>query len=447
MTSNPATFWKTFFGYLPLLKTKNAAAAGAQSVVTKVLITAVNVATSVLTARLLGPEGRGELAIMVLWQFFLAGATSLGLPSALIYNLKRRPEAASQIFAAALLMIFVLGSLAAVAGVFLLPVWLAQHPPEVVRQAQFLLINTPVVAVIFVCRAGLEARGEFAASNKTLLLTPLSTLVGLILLIAVGALTPFKASLMYVFAPLPICVWMIVHVWRKFRPKLTRLKKTAAGLLHYGVRAYGIDLLGIMSMQMDQILVVGLLSARAMGMYVVALNLSRMLLVFQTSAVMVLFPKIAARPVEEVVELTGRAARISMAISFLASIAVLLLGPFMMGLLYGTEFLEAVPALNLLIIETGIGGTMYVSSQGLMALNRPGLVTLLQGCGIALSVPLLLFLIPRYGLIGASLALLCSATIRLVLVQLCYPLLLNTKAPSLLLKRDDIVFLREKLLG
>jgi O-antigen/teichoic acid export membrane protein len=91
-------------------------------------------------------------------------------------------------------------------------------------------------------------------------------------------------------------------------------------LLPYGVRSYGIDLLGALSLQIDQALVVGFLSPAAMGTYVVALSLSRMLQLFQQAVVMVLFPKAAGRPADEVIALTGQAARISTVLTSLAGI-------------------------------------------------------------------------------------------------------------------------------
>ena len=76
-------------------------------------------------------------------------------------------------------------------------------------------------------------------------------------------------------------------------------------LLQYGIRSYGIDLLGTLALQVDQVLVVSLLSADAMGSYVVVLSLSRMLNVFQTSVVMVLFPKAAGHSTDKVLSMTG----------------------------------------------------------------------------------------------------------------------------------------------
>ncbi|HEX9002882.1 MAG TPA: polysaccharide biosynthesis protein, partial [Blastocatellia bacterium] len=63
-----------------------------QSLVVKLLVVAINTATGIITARMLRPDGRGELAAMILWPVFLANALTLGVPSSLVYNLRREPE-------------------------------------------------------------------------------------------------------------------------------------------------------------------------------------------------------------------------------------------------------------------------------------------------------------------------------------------------------------------
>jgi O-antigen/teichoic acid export membrane protein len=92
-------------------------------------------------------------------------------------------------------------------------------------------------------------------------------------------------------------------------------------MMGYGVRSYGIEVLGTLALQVDQVLVISLLSPSAMGSYVVVLSLSRMLNLFQNSVVMVLFPRAAGRSAGEVVALTGSSVRISGLITALSGIS------------------------------------------------------------------------------------------------------------------------------
>jgi O-antigen/teichoic acid export membrane protein len=107
-------------------KDMSAAAAFAQSAATKLLIIGLNAATGIVTARALAPAGRGELSAMILSYSFLACALTLGLPSALTYQLRKRPEQASDLIGAGLVLCVLISAASAAVGFFLLPYWIPQ---------------------------------------------------------------------------------------------------------------------------------------------------------------------------------------------------------------------------------------------------------------------------------------------------------------------------------
>ena len=426
-----------------VLRGRSGTAATLQTILVRLLILAINVATGIITARTLGPQGRGEQAAMILWPQFLAYAMTLGLPSALVYNLKRYSDEKSKLFSAALLLSTALGIVAMLTGVVFIPIWLAQYSAEVIRIAQWFMLTAPLslLSVIFI--AALEAQGDFTTSNQVRYLTPLITLGILSVLALAHALTPFTAGLAYLLAGVPIFFWMLPRLWNRFHPHWLGFDKSYKRLISYGLRSYGIDLINTLAAQVDQVLVVNLLAPASMGVYVVALSLSGMLSLFQNAIVTVLFPKAAARPVEEVIALTGRAARVNMALSFLTAITVMLLSPVLLRLLYGPDYMGAVTVFRILVIKTLFGGTTWVLAQAFMALGRPGTVTIMQGIGLGLSVPFMLVLIPAYGLEGAGIALVCSTTVRLIFVLMSYPLVLKVRPPGLLITREDWHFLQQ----
>ncbi|KAF6593655.1 polysaccharide biosynthesis C-terminal domain-containing protein, partial [Paenibacillus sp. EKM208P] len=80
--------------------------------------------------------------------------------------------------------------------------------------------------------------------------------------------------------------------------------------------------------------------------------------------------------------------------------------PFVFTLLYGQEFKQALTVFRFLVLEVAISGGTMVLAQQFMALGKPKLVTILQGVGLSLVIPLLSILVPRYGLTGAGIAML-----------------------------------------
>jgi enterobacterial common antigen flippase len=120
-----------------VLKGQNGTSATIQTFLSRVLVLVTSVATGVITARFLGSQGRGEQAAITLWPQFLAYTLTLGLPSALIYNLKLYPEAKSKLFSAALFLGAILGVVAMLIGVLFIPYWLSQYSINIIRNAQY----------------------------------------------------------------------------------------------------------------------------------------------------------------------------------------------------------------------------------------------------------------------------------------------------------------------
>ena len=410
-----------------------------------IMIIGVNIATGTINARTLGPTGRGEQAAMIMWPQFLAYIVAVGLPASLIYNIKRHPEQSRQLFSAALWMGLILGSISSAIGVFLLPHWLGKYPAPVVHFAQWTMVLMPIATLTEIAIATYRAREEFSLYNRLRFLPPAMTLVGLITLVVVHKMTPFSAALVTHACCTFTGILLISHLIRVYRPNTSRFVESARRLLRYSLRIFGSDVLIAVSQQLDQVLVVGFLSPNSMGIYVVALSLSRMLNVFQTAAVSVLFPKTAGKPTVEVIAITGRAVRMTMALSIGVGLSLMVLAKPALILVYGAEFASALPVFWILVIEAIISGAISILIQAFMALERPGIVTVFQAAGLGLSLPLMLVLIPRYGVIGAGLALLVSTSCRMVLVLVSFPLFLKTSPPQLVFARGDFALLKTSL--
>ena len=424
-----------------LIQGKGSVAATAQTMITMVGILAINVLTGIITARTLGPEGRGEQAALILWPEFMANVITLGIPSALVYNLRRYPEERSNFFSAAVILCAILGIGSATVGILFLPQWLSQYPTETIRMAQLLMPIVPIFLLAQLFALALDASSQFAISNIGRYMMPLGTLLLLYGLVISHNITPYTAALAYILPGIVVFLFRLAYLRKVFKFQWSGLTKTYRRLMSYGVRSYGVELVKTLSGKLSQVVIVGLLSSSNLGIYVVALNLSRMMNVFQTSFVTVLFPTVAGRPRKEVVALTGRAVRVSLALSCLAGIIVSFLAPVLLNVLYGEKFLAAIAVFRILLVEIIISGTVWVFLQAFMAVGKPGFVTLLQGLGVAISIPLMFLLVPVYGLEGAGMALLCSSFTRLILVYLSYGFILKVQPPSLLLNKQDIDFI------
>src|ERR1039458_3929627 len=106
---------------------------------------ALGVVTGVLSARLLGPAGRGELAAVTIWPLALVFLSSLGINQAIVYYTGKRAYSVSQIHTASLTVGIAQAIAVLAIGSILLPFSLRQYSSSVRMVGFLLLASTPAL--------------------------------------------------------------------------------------------------------------------------------------------------------------------------------------------------------------------------------------------------------------------------------------------------------------
>ncbi|MEM6450986.1 MAG: oligosaccharide flippase family protein [Cyanobacteria bacterium P01_D01_bin.105] len=428
-----------------LVKGEGGIAATLQTVFSRFFILAINLATGIITARVLGPEGRGEQAAIIFWPGLLASTFTLGLPLSIVYNFRRHPEKRSEMFGSALVLCSVLGLLASLTGYCLLPYILNQYSEQTIAFARIMVFVTISILLNLVLYGAYEGIQKFYMSNQALTLIAVMTLALLLLFSVSDNLNSYTSSIAYLVIHIPISVWLLISLWRTLKPKFKGILPSSKSLVSYGVRSYGIDLFNAVSDQINQALVVSALNPLEMGLFAISISFTNMLSIFRLSIVTVLLPKMAARSQKEVVEVTGLAARICAALTLGTGLLAIIVAPQLITFLYGADFIEAVILFRISVLEVLLTGVTLVLAQAFLSLNKPGIVTVLQATGLMAGIPLRLILIPAYGYVGAGVAILLSSIIRFVLIIACFPILLKCRVPNLLITKADIVYLAKNV--
>ncbi|MBC5798671.1 MAG: polysaccharide biosynthesis C-terminal domain-containing protein [Candidatus Eremiobacteraeota bacterium] len=430
-----------------VFEARSAGAAVMHTLAAQFGVLGVNLATGLIIARELAPKGRGEQAAMTLWPAVLASLLSFGLPVALRYYAARDRARSSELLGVALIYAALLGFVATFAGIVFVPHWLSHYNVHVIRFTQWLMLLSPPFLVARILQSFLEARGDFRQSNFILYMPPAGTLVTLLALIGFHRLNPYTSSLAYVIPTVLLTVWRLIALRRFIRFRLPDFAEATRRLFTYGFGAYGINILNTFAAQIDQALVVKFLSPADLGAYTVALTIGRLPSTIAQALVVVLLPRATALEFDAALTLVARAARVNLVGTAVASTVLALVVPTALPFLYGHAFSISVGVAEILLLQVVISSTTSVLAQSFLATGRPVFLTILQALGLGTAVPFLLMLIPRFGLIGAALALLASTLVRLAFMMVSYPLFLKRPPPSLVLRTDDIRFVRESLRG
>lgn len=416
---------------LALLRGGSGLAAVAQTGIATVLVLAANVATGIVSARWLGPAGRGELAALLIAPQLVSFLFALGLPSALIVRVRQHPERAASLVGAAVLLSASMGALGAGLGYFALPLLLGQYGSDTLRFAGWLLLFAIPGVVSTVLTACLQVRDRFLAFNRIRWWQTALVLVALIALAAAGALDPTTGALAYLVPSVPFFAWSVWWAWREFGWRLADFAASARSLMGYGVRAQGIDVAATLSLQIDKLILIGLLAPAEFGVYVVVFNLSRLVTTFATSVVPVLLPRSAGKPLGEALELASRAVGVASVPTLLAVGAFAAFGVPLLVLLYGPEFAAGYPVLVILAVEAALASAASILQQPYMTADRAGTVALYQVASVLVAAALVYVLAREFAAVGAAAGLLASSALRLWLVHRGFRTLLGVAAPRL----------------
>ncbi|MBP3961810.1 lipopolysaccharide biosynthesis protein [Paenibacillus lignilyticus] len=417
--------------------------------VANLLIMVLSTLTSIVTARLFGVEGKGMFSAILFWPTLLAGLVSFGLPTSLIYNMKIHAGKAAEYIRAGFMFQVPVSVLVGTIAWIGLPVWLGNYPDDVIRTAQWYTILTlPMLLAVNLLTALTQSMDKFVLYNGLRLYVPLSNLLGLLVLWAIGKLSLHGAALIFFGTSLMVIFWALYRLrhelsfnWlRRFSDRIV-----LGTLFGYGGRVFGVELLGTLYSQCDKLIILTLLTPRDFGLYTVVYTLSRVFNVVQTAISNVIFPKVTGLSQDKIIASVGRAFRLSFLLMTIAVIPGMLIGHYLLGLLYGEQFLEAGTAFYLLSLECIIGGGSWILASSFNAMGRPGLVAMRQAIALAITVGLFFILTPLYGLNGIAIALLLGAVIRILITIAAMRIVFKVRILGILYDKSDLRFLYEHL--
>ena len=184
------------------------------------------------------------------------------------------------------------------------------------------------------------------------------------------------------------------------RPDRALLRQVVA----YGLRGQAGGILTLLNLRLDFAILGAMAGPAVLGVYAVASKYAELLRLPGTALTWVCYPRMAASTPEQAGRRARRLLVPGIGVIVAAAIPLALLTSPVTTLLYGQRFHEAVAPAQVLLVGMVLGGASGVASGYLYGRGRPGLNSLAMGCGVAVTVVLDLWLIPRFGAMGAAVA-------------------------------------------
>jgi O-antigen/teichoic acid export membrane protein len=359
-----------------------------------------------LAARLLGVEGRGELAAAQAWPLFLATLGSFGLAETIAYFAARHPSRARAALATGLVLAVPAMLVAIAAGAWLLPRVLRGHSTEVQQVATACLVLVPLMMLTAAPSQALRGVGRYASWNVLRLITPLAWLATLAAIQGTAYANVSTLALAFIAATALAGGVSHVYAWRTLPGSLHPDRSLVRPMLAYSAPTMAAMIPQWLNQRLDQLIVIALLDARALGLYVVAVAWSTaahpLALVVAHNAV----PALAgASDIRQRTHLVYRAGAVA---AFGTSVLLLAATPMLLPLIFGVEFQSAVPVALIMVLAGAVEATNLVGAECLRGAGRPRAIVLAECVGLAVAIVTLPWLVLAGGVMGAAAASLLS---------------------------------------
>jgi len=380
-----------------------------------------NIVSSFIGARALGPAGRGDLLIVVLWPPVVAMLAAFGLPTAYRYWMAREPQRVSMLFSNAVIYTVVIGIVSVVLADLIVPHMVGERSPEVMTLLRIYQINIPAALFLDLMRGLLEGTKRFGWAGAARMIFFGVQAVGFAALWFSGHLTVATASFTMIAAQstaMLLALGAVIHQLRpSWQPSWTQFKTS----MNYGARDYPGGLADFTTLRLDQLLLGAMASNVAIGLYVTAVRLSEITTLAATALAEALMPEVAASQTTRKAELlVARTLRLTIYMYALILVPLWLSAPLILKLLFGASFVPAAGAFRWLLVAAAVWGISSIVISALRGFGYPVLSTMARFSAAVVTAIALTVLLPRFGITGAAVASLIGYTVMLLVALLVF---------------------------
>lgn len=363
----------------------------AQTVAAMGLTITLSLVSGILTARLLGASGRGELAAIVTVSQTIGWIVSLGCFQAVVHHSAKNRDSASDVVATWIAISIPAGIVGVVIGELLLSTLFREQSGSTLTLARYWLLLMPLNPLSEALSGALVASRDFAATNMLRLMQQGISVALLVVLWLSGNLTVETALIAQAITLAVYMSVLLVRVHRRVRIGRPRRALAFSGVW-FAVRAHSSNVGGQVNARFDLTIMPAFLPAAQIGLYVVAVSATSMIVTLASSLCQIVQPVAAAgeagsdRQVAKMFHAT-------IILGLLMAVPVALLAPWLLALIYSQSFEAASTALRLLAPGAVLLAMTNVLVSGLFGKGRPATGGFAQLPGaIFMIVMLILFL-------------------------------------------------------
>jgi O-antigen/teichoic acid export membrane protein len=386
-------------------RSSGAVAGVSASLITSQVILAV---IAILSARWLGPSGKGLVAGATAWGQLLGWLAGLGVAIAIQVRIAETPAegkfaATSTALGNALLYAGIVGTIVGLAAFVPLALSMAHLGPESTAVVALAVLPLPLgVLAPFLANVHLAlGRNRIYATYSVL--GPVVTLALVLAAIALGELSPIALTACYLVGSVAsLSVLALELPWSSMQANLAVLWNDVT----FGVKISLSGIMGLANLRLDVLVMTIFLTSRDIGLYSSANNVMLPVSSIAAAIAAITTSRAARKQAEGGSQLAADAiwssSRQAFVLSLLGGALLALSAPIVVPALLGNAYRPSVPLIWILIAGYIARAVMGVVIAGANGMRRPRAGYVSEGIGLAATLILLPLLLPRWGITGAA---------------------------------------------
>jgi len=368
---------------------------------------AAGLVTSLVTARVLGPDGRGVFATVGFVAGFAGSVAVMGLGESLIIGIGQARTTVRHGLAS------ILSAVAVLSVVFAAATWLVAFllvdGSDAVAIASLASVMVPIGAFTTVLSYGHNARHEFGIPILATVVVAVATALAIAAVLLATDLGLPGAFLALVVGSGIGLGMLIVSSKRRDLLHWSVDLRLLRELLPNGVRLAASGTVSSLTARLDLLLVFLLASEAAAGQYSIALTVSGLAGSAAAAITYATFPQLAYSDQERWGALSDRVVQATLATSAVGAGCLAAGAPILIPLLFGTEFSAAVGPTLILLAGAILASLQWALGRITSARGHPEIALRAYTASLVVMCGADVLLIPRLGIEGAAFAVVLSA--------------------------------------
>ncbi|MFL6709739.1 MAG: lipopolysaccharide biosynthesis protein [Massilia sp.] len=359
-----------------------------------------------VTTRALGPQQNGVLTTLMLLPQTLFAFLNLGMGPSHVFHLSSGKGSHNTMRTTNWKLAAALWALVLVALSCSSEQQLSRVLPGIDKaSAQLASLLFPIMLLAAWTSALIQGSRDYRSYNLTLLIQPLVFCSAVLVLRALGAITPITVVCCTILSQMSLWLLSEIRVGR-LEPVSETVSHRFTESLRYGLRAHLSNVITYLNYRLALYLVSFMLGAAAVGKYALSVQLAEVFWLISGAAAMIVFPESAAkgRTPAELQKMIEQVALVVVLITGTGALLAGLLAPVAIPFIFGDEYIGSVVPFVILLPGVVLWSYMSVISNSLAGMGAQGVN--IRGALLCLSINIVgdVIALPRWGAKGAALA-------------------------------------------